>query len=122
MARVLSRLQDTGAKVVLIGNAEQLQPIETGAAFRAIADRARCQELTGICRQLELGQREASQDLARGEAARLERYNEHGAIRFAATRQPGQGGAYQRVGLITAPPKGARKSTLILAHIRADAA
>ena len=88
MARVLSRLQEAGAKAVLIGDAEQLQPIEAGAAFRAIAERAGYQELTGIRRQLELWQREASQDFARGEAGRaLERYNEHGAIHFAATRQ-----------------------------------
>ena len=36
--------------------------IEAGAAFRANAERAGYQELTGIRRQLELWQREASQD------------------------------------------------------------
>src|SRR5215472_1169900 len=36
MARVLTRLHEVGAKAILIGDAEQLQPIEAGAAFRAI--------------------------------------------------------------------------------------
>jgi Ti-type conjugative transfer relaxase TraA len=122
MARVLSRLQEAGAKAVLIGDAEQLQPIEAGAAFRAIAERAGYQELTGIRRQLELWQREASQDFARGEAGRaLERYEEHGAIRFAATRQQAKAELIGEWGNYRAA-QGAGKSILILAHTRADVA
>jgi ATP-dependent exoDNAse (exonuclease V) alpha subunit len=39
MARVLSKLYPAGAKVVLLGDAAQLEPIAAGAAFRAIAER-----------------------------------------------------------------------------------
>jgi ATP-dependent exoDNAse (exonuclease V) alpha subunit len=87
MARVLTKLHEAGAKAVLIGDAEQLQPIEAGAAFRAIAERTGYQELTGIRRQQAQWQREASRDFARGEVgAAFESYQEHGAIRFTATR------------------------------------
>ena len=54
------RPPSAGAKVVLVGDAEQLQPIEAGAAFRAIAERVGYQELSGIRRQREAWQREAS--------------------------------------------------------------
>ena len=70
MARVLTKLHEAGAKAILIGDAEQLQPIEAGAAFRAIAERAGYQELTGIRRQEALWQREDSRDFARGNAGR----------------------------------------------------
>jgi len=46
MARVLSKLHEAGAKAVLVGDAERLQPIEAGAAFRAIAERTGYQDLT----------------------------------------------------------------------------
>src|SRR5215472_1403104 len=36
---VLTKLHETAAKAVLIGDTEQLQTIEAGAAFRAIAER-----------------------------------------------------------------------------------
>lgn len=55
-----------GAKLVLVGDTEQLQPIEAGAAFRAIADRIGYAELETIYRQREQWMRDASIDLARG--------------------------------------------------------
>ena len=39
MERVLSHARDAGAKVVLVGDPEQLQAIEAGAAFRSISER-----------------------------------------------------------------------------------
>ena len=62
------RRPERGAKAVLVGDAEQFQPIEAGAAFRAIAERAGYQELSGIRRQLEAWQRNASRHFARGAA------------------------------------------------------
>ena len=84
LERIVSEAADRGTKVVLVGDAEQLQPIEAGAAFRAIAERVGYQELSGIRRQHEAWQREASSDFARGEPGRaFDRYQEHGAIHFA---------------------------------------
>ncbi len=59
-----------GAKLVLMGDPEQLQPIDAGAAFRAIADRIGYAELDTIYRQREQWMRDASLDLARGNIAR----------------------------------------------------
>ena len=38
LERLVRRVHEAGAKLVLVGDAEQLQAIEAGAAFRAIAD------------------------------------------------------------------------------------
>ncbi|HEY2483653.1 MAG TPA: Ti-type conjugative transfer relaxase TraA, partial [Candidatus Binataceae bacterium] len=121
MARVLARLHGAGAKAVPIGDTAQLQPIEAGAAFRAIAERTGYQELTAIRRQQAQWQREASRDFARGNAgAALVSYQEHGAIRFTATREQAKDRligdwAHQR----DSQPE---KRSLILAHTRADVA
>jgi Ti-type conjugative transfer relaxase TraA len=122
MARVLSKLHEAGAKAVLIGDAEQLQPIEAGAAFRAIAERTGCyQELTGIRRQHQLWQREASRDFARGHAAKaLDRYNEQGAVRFAESR--GEAKEDLVKGWSAYRAAAPEKRAIILAHTRADVA
>ena len=77
------------------------------------------QELTAIRRQQAQWQREASRDLARGSVgAALASYREHGAMRFAATREQ----AKDRLIGEWAEQRGSQpeKSSLILAHTRAD--
>ena len=87
LERIVSEAAERGAKVVLVGDAEQLQPIEAGAAFRAIAERVGYQELSGIRRQREAWQRNASYDFARGAPDRaFNRYQAHGAIHFGENR------------------------------------
>ena len=39
MARVMERVEEAGAKLVLVGDERQLQPIEAGAAFRNVKER-----------------------------------------------------------------------------------
>jgi ATP-dependent exoDNAse (exonuclease V) alpha subunit len=71
---VLSHAQRSGAKVVLVGDPEQLQAIEAGAAFRSIAERHGAAEITEVRRQREDWQRDATRALATGstgEAIRL---------------------------------------------------
>ena len=48
MERVLSAAQKVRAKVVLVGDPEQLQAIEAGAAFRALAERHGAGSVQGI--------------------------------------------------------------------------
>ncbi len=117
--RVLSEAKRQGAKVVLVGDAAQLQPIEAGAAFRAVAERVGYQELTAIRRQRDQWQREASRDFARGEPARaLERYQAHGAVEFAESRSEAKHRLIQEWAKhLAAEPDG---NMLILAHSRAD--
>ena len=81
MERVLSAAQAAGAKVVLIGDPEQLQAIEAGAAFRALAERHGAAEITTIRRQHEAWQRDATRELATGRTeAALERYATAGMV------------------------------------------
>jgi len=87
MARVLKAAEDAGAKVVLVGDAMQLQPIQAGAAFRAIAERIGSAELAGVRRQREAWARDASQLFARGKVEDgLDAYAQRGRI-IAAERR-----------------------------------
>jgi len=88
MARVLKIVEDAGAKVVLVGDAMQLQPIQAGAAFRAISDRVGFAELAGVRRQREEWAREASGLFARGRVEEgLDAYAQHGLLVEAGTRE-----------------------------------
>jgi Ti-type conjugative transfer relaxase TraA len=66
MERVIAQAEKRRAKVVLVGDPEQLQAIEAGAAFRSIAERHGAIEITDIRRQSEDWQREATRQLATG--------------------------------------------------------
>ncbi len=87
MERVLSVANDAGAKVVLVGDPQQLQAIEAGAAFRAIHERHGGVEITDVRRQREDWQRDATRHLATGRTAEaLDAYSGHGMVHVAATR------------------------------------
>ncbi|MBX5043617.1 Ti-type conjugative transfer relaxase TraA [Rhizobium lentis] len=87
MARVLKIAEEAGAKVVLVGDAMQLQPIQAGAAFRAISERSGFAELAGVRRQGEEWARQASRLFARGEVEKgLDVYAGHGHLVEAETR------------------------------------
>lgn len=87
MARVLRVAEDAGAKVVLVGDAMQLQPIQAGAAFRAISERIGSAELAGVRRQREEWARDASRLFARGKVEEaLDLYARQGRIFAAESR------------------------------------
>ncbi|MCA1409080.1 MobA/MobL family protein [Ensifer sp. IC3342] len=87
MARILKGVEDAGAKVVLVGDAMQLQPIQAGAAFRAISERVGFAELAGVRRQSEQWARDASRLFARGEIEKgLDAYAQRGRIVETDTR------------------------------------
>jgi ATP-dependent exoDNAse (exonuclease V) alpha subunit len=60
LERVLSQAAEAGAKVVLVGDPQQLQSIEAGAAFRWVHERHGGPELGEMRRQRENWQREAT--------------------------------------------------------------
>src|SRR3546814_18353582 len=68
MECVLSHAEQAGAQVVLVGDPEQLQALEAGAAFRAVTDRPGWAEITEIRRPCAAGQRDATKALATGRA------------------------------------------------------
>lgn len=93
MAGLVEAVTRSGGKLVLAGDPDQLQPIEAGAAFRAIADRIGYVELEGIMRQRQPWMRAASLELARGNVrAALDCYRANGkligrALKAAAAAQ-----------------------------------
>jgi Ti-type conjugative transfer relaxase TraA len=119
MERVLSAAQAAGAKVVLVGDPEQLQAIEAGAAFRALAERHGAAEITTVRRQHEEWQRDATRELATGRTEQaLERYAAAGMVTAADTR------AEARVALVAGWDDARRarpeESRVILAYTRDD--
>ncbi|TCQ73816.1 plasmid mobilization system relaxase [Ochrobactrum sp. BH3] len=87
LSRFITTIEKAGAKAVLVGDAMQLQPIEAGAAFRAITERVGYVELVGVRRQKAQWAQEASRQFARGEVREaLEAYRDHGHIRQTETK------------------------------------
>ena len=91
LERMLAAADQARAKVVLVGDPEQLQAIEAGAAFRGIIGQVGMAEMAEVRRQKDLWAREATQQLASGETARaLEAYESRGALLAGATREEAQ--------------------------------
>lgn len=88
LSRFIKKAKKVGAKVVLVGDHMQLQPIEAGAAFRAVVDNIGYVELSGIRRQKEEWGQEASRQFARGQVKEaLEQYQERGFIHETKTHR-----------------------------------
>ncbi len=119
LARFVAAADQAGAKLVLVGDPEQLQPINAGAAFRAIADRVGFIELEGVRRQTEAWQRQASVDFGRNRTAQgLAAYADHGAVRFEADRDQARAAIVGDVVQdMAANPENSR---IVLAHRRVD--
>ena len=67
LAKIIDEVTLADAKVVLIGDPQQLQAIEAGGAFRGVIERVGHVELNDIRRQKESWQQEATKSLALGE-------------------------------------------------------
>ncbi len=92
MERLLSAANEAGAKLVLVGDPQQLQAIEAGAAFRSIAERQGGVEITEIRRQKVDWQRDATHQLATGRTGEaLRDYAERGMVHAADTRVAARG-------------------------------
>jgi Ti-type conjugative transfer relaxase TraA len=87
LARFVGEAEARGAKIVLVGDHEQLQAIGAGAPFRAIAERIGHAALSDIRRQRVDWQREASVAFATHRTAEgLAVYHAHGKISLADGR------------------------------------
>ncbi|MHB1101731.1 MAG: Ti-type conjugative transfer relaxase TraA [Devosia sp.] len=117
MAGFVEAVTRAGAKLVLVGDPEQLQPIEAGAAFRAIVERIGYAELETIYRQKEAWMRAASLDLARGQIeAAISTYARKGRVIGEDLKAE----AVNRLIADWDRSYDPTKSTLILAHLRRD--
>ena len=117
LGRVLAEARKSGAKVVLVGDARQLQPIEAGAPFRAIVERIGFASIETIIRQREEWARKASMELAKGRVQTgLAAYQERGHVRFEASREE----AKRAIALDWMAGRKDGQDAIVLAHTRAD--
>ncbi|WP_066730537.1 Ti-type conjugative transfer relaxase TraA, partial [Caulobacter sp. CCH9-E1] len=115
MERLLSAAEKAGAKVVLVGDPEQLQAIEAGAAFRSIAERHSHVEIREVRRQHEAWQRDATRHLATGRTGEaLAAYNARGMVHAAETRDQAREDLVERWDRERVAEPG--KSRIILTH------
>ncbi|UDF33317.1 UNVERIFIED_ORG: Ti-type conjugative transfer relaxase TraA (plasmid) [Roseateles sp. XES5] len=92
LSRFVTEAEARGAKIVLVGDHEQLQAIGAGAPFRAITEEIGHAELSEIRRQRVDWQREASVDFATHRTAEgLAAYHEHGNISFTEAAEGARG-------------------------------
>ena len=97
LERVLSHAAEAGAKVVLVGDPQQLQSIEAGAAFRSIHDRHGGVEIHEVRRQREDWQRDATRDLANGRTGdAIAAYDRNDMVHSADTREQARGDLIER--------------------------
>ncbi|CAB3804596.1 AAA family ATPase [Paraburkholderia fynbosensis] len=90
MEKLLGHAQAAGARVRLVGDAWQLHAVDAGDAFRAVSREAaaagQLESLTGIMRQKEAWQREATSALARHDVqSAVSAYAEHGGVQLYPT-------------------------------------
>lgn len=120
LARFIDAVNKAGAKIVLVGDPDQLQPINAGAPFRAITDEIGFAELSTIHRQRHEWQRLASHDFARGKMeSGLQAYDDRGAIHFAETNDDAKINLAADY-MVDWEDSGAASSRLALAHRRKD--
>ncbi|NSY72065.1 Ti-type conjugative transfer relaxase TraA [Agrobacterium tumefaciens] len=119
LARFIGEAEERGAKIVLVGDHEQLQAIGAGAPFRAIAEQIGHVELSGIRRQRHDWQRQASVAFATHKTAEgLAAYRDHGAIHFAESREEAMAQIVRDY--VADSEKRADGTRVAMAHRRAD--
>jgi conjugative relaxase-like TrwC/TraI family protein len=87
LAALIEATREAGAKLVLVGDHRQWQPVEAGGLFRALAERLETASLTEIRRQAEPWARAAVHAVAEGRAgAALQAYEERGLLHVGETK------------------------------------
>lgn len=120
LARVTDELQKRGCKLVLIGDPDQLQPIEAGTPFAEVTEKVGAARLTEIRRQKARWQRQASIDLAKGQTeAALQAYADHDAVHVEQNREQAIAGLVEDY-MASYRTNGVAQSRLALAHRRKD--
>ncbi|WCA60700.1 Ti-type conjugative transfer relaxase TraA [Agrobacterium tumefaciens] len=119
LARFIGEAEARGAKIVLVGDHEQLQAIGAGAPFRAIAEQIGHVELSDIRRQRHDWQRQASVAFATHKTAEgLAAYRDRGDIHFAESRDAAMAQIVRDY--VADSEKRADGTRVAMAHRRAD--
>ncbi len=97
LSRVLAEAAGAGAKVVMVGDVQQLQAIEAGAAFRLLAERHGAAEIGEVRRQNNAWMRDATRAFATGRTAEaLAAYGQTGMVHAADTRDTARAALIER--------------------------
>jgi len=113
MHNLMKQVSKSGAKIVLVGDAEQLQPIQAGGPLRSISQQAGYCEISTIRRQNSEVDRQATSDLANGRASTaLASYAERGKVKASETQMD----AIDALVKDTVADIEAGKSMAVLAH------
>ncbi len=120
LSRIATKMNDIGAKLVLVGDPDQLQPIEAGTPFRRITEQHGAARLTEIHRQKADWKKQASRDLAAGNLTRaVEQYRRRDAVTQTDDRAAALEALVETYAMDVAA-NGASKSRLAFAHKRKD--
>ncbi len=97
LGRVLAEAAHGGAKVVLVGDVQQLQAIEAGAAFRLLAERHGAAEIAEVRRQTAQWMRDATRAFATGRTGEaIAAYAKAGMVHSAGTRDAARAALIER--------------------------
>jgi len=117
LSAFVSEALTADAKLVLLGDTEQLQAIEAGAPFRGILSAVGAANLEEVRRQRELWQRTATRQLSTGATAQaLAAYADNGRIRAHSTVEDARAAVLASWSASVA----IGGSVLMLAHTRKD--
>lgn len=120
MSRFVEHAKKRGAKLVLVGDPEQLQPINAGRPFWDITETIGAAKLTEIRRQQSEWQRQASLDLATNKTREaIKAYADHGAVKTTKNQDEAIAALVQDY-MIDLELTGKSASRLAFAHRRKD--
>lgn len=119
MASLLRHVESAGAKIVMVGDAEQIQAVQAGAPFRALEARLGAVRMKDSRRQKDQGDRAATVKMGAGKTRLgLDHYRAKGSIAASETRSD-MLAEIVRGYLADALVRG-HDQTLLLAHRRKD--
>ena len=116
---LVTHAREKSAKVILVGDHYQLQPIGAGQAFRGIVDIIGSANLHTVYRQKEAWQKIATQELSAGNIEQaLIAYDEHGNISWQRNKERAIIQlVHDYIDIVTATPE---KSVIVMAYERSD--
>ena len=123
MAVVVDIVKSSGAKLVLVGDPDQLQPIGVGAPLRALASRVGYVSMDNIRRQRDAGDRAASLALSKNNVeTAIDHYTGRGAIHLIEDGADNREASYGALinDWFAAWDQKTPESQLILAHRNVD--
>jgi Ti-type conjugative transfer relaxase TraA len=89
LEKLITHTKENGAKIVLVGDADQLQPVGPGASFKALMEEVGYEEMSEIRRQKIQWQKEATSELAKGNSKGIDAYYKNNKVFISDTRNDG---------------------------------